>query len=323
MRFLVVGAGAVGGYIGARLAADGNEVVFMELDPVREVLEARGLRVESASNAVILDTPDTFVSHDSAGFFDVVLVCVRAGDTESVIEAVRPALSFDCAVISLQSGLDPTRRLMQAFGERHLLPGYARVAVDSLSPAVVRELDPAPGLAVGEFDRRGSWRLECVQAAFEAAGFALLNSEDMVVEQWRNFLLEAALASTAAHTDLGTRTQLQTAEYRAAICELLDEGIAIASAEGVALGDSPVVLLDSAESSPEAFWLHMRRDLAAGRAIENRTLAGSLSRRAVKLGIAAPAWTRLYEALEKRAPGPGPGRDKPIPPARARRRGGG
>jgi 2-dehydropantoate 2-reductase len=318
MRFLVVGAGAVGGYVGARLAADGNEVVFMERRRVREVLESRGLRIESASSLLTLDTPNTFVGHESAGFFDVVLVCVRAGDTESIIETVRPVLSFDCAVISLQSGVDPMCRLMEAFGERHVLPGYARVAVDSHAPAVVQELDSAPGLAVGEFDGGGSWRLECLQAAFEAAGFALLQGADMVAEQWRNFLLEAALASTAAKTDLGIRTQLKTAEYRSDIRELLVEGIAIASAEGVALGDSPGVLLASAESSPEALWLHMRRDLGAGRPIENRALAGSLSRRAAKMGIAAPAWTRLYEALESRAPSPGPGRDMPIPPARAR-----
>ncbi len=318
MRFLVVGAGAVGGYVGARLAADGNEVVFMELDPVREVLETRGLRIEGESNSFILDTPDTFVSHESAGFFDVVLVCVRAAETESIIEAVRPALSFDCAVISLQSGIDPMCRLMQAFGERHVLPGYLRIAVESRSPAVVRELGPAPSLAVGELDGGGSWRLECVQAAFEAAGFALTDSDDMFVELWRNFLLEAALASTAAQTDLGIRTLLQTAEYLTGMRELLEEGIKIALAKGVVVGDTPDVLLASAESSPQAVWLHMRRDMAAGRPIENRALAGSLSRRANEMGFASPAWTRLYEELERRAPSPSPGREKSIPPVRAR-----
>lgn len=318
MRFLVVGAGAVGGYVGARLAADGNDVVFMERHPVREALETRGLRIENAGGTFTLERPDVFVSHESAGFFDIVLVCVRAGETESIIEAVRPALSFDCAVVSLQSGVDPLYRLTEAFGEEHMLPGYVRVALDSLSPGTVQELDPTPALAVGEFHGRGSWRLDCVQAAFEAAGFALLDGENMILDQWRNFILEAALASTAAETALGIQTLLQSTERRSGIRELLEEGIAIAEAEDVPLGDTTGMLLASVESSPDAIWLHMRRDLAAGRAIENRALAGSLSRRAARIGIAAPAWTRLYEALEKRAPGTSPGRDKSIPPVRAR-----
>jgi 2-dehydropantoate 2-reductase len=318
MRFLVVGAGAVGSYVGGRLAADGNEVIFMELDPVREALEAHGLRIESANNAIILDRLNTFVSHESAGVFDVVLVCVRVAETESIIEAVRPSLSLDCAVISLQSGIDATYRLKEALGERHLMPGFARVALESISPAVVEELNPAPSLAVGEGDGHGSWRLECIRIAFECAGFTLSNSKDIVDEQWRNFLLEAALASTAALTDLGVRPLLKTPEHRARLCELLAEGTTIAAAKGRVLEETPEIMLASVESGPDDIWLHMRRDLAAGRPIENEALAGSLSRHAVETGIAAPAWARLYEELERRAPSKTPGRDKSIPPLSAR-----
>lgn len=318
MRFLVVGAGSVGCYVGGRLAADGNEVVFMERGPARDVLDRHGLRIESADNAFNLETPTTFVAHESAGFFDYVLICVRAAETESVIEAVRPSLSFDCAVVSLQSGIDPMYRLMDAFGARHVMPGYARVAVESLSPAVVQELDSGPIFAVGEHDNRGSWRLECLQIAFESVGFAIVKSKDVIVDQWRNFLLESTLASAAAQFDLGLEQLLKTAKHRARLSELLEEGIAIAAAESVAINESPEALLSSVEPDPDEIWLHMRRDMAAGRPIENRALAGGLTKRAHNLGLSAPGWEQLYEVLERRAPSPSPGRDSTIPPVRVR-----
>ncbi len=318
MRFLVVGAGPLGCYVGGRLAVDGNEVVFMERDPVRAVLGARGLRIEKKNKALVVETPDIYVDPESAGFFDVVLVCVRTAETESILEEVRPLLSFDCGVISLQSGIDAMYRLREVFGDQHVMPGFVRVALESRSAAVVEELDPEPGFMVGEFDGRGSWRLDCIQIAFESAGFTVATSKDMLAEQWRNFLLEAAMASMATQNNSGIQQLLREPECRARLRELLAEGITISAAEGVALHDTPELLLSLIESGSGETWLHMRRDMAAGRTIENAALAGSLSRRARKLGIAAAAWTRLYEELESRALGLSPGRGTSIPPVRAR-----
>ncbi len=317
MRFLIVGAGAVGGYVGGRLAADGNEVMFMERDAVSSVLATRGIRIESSENPFLIQRPEVYSDPESAGFFDFVLICVRVAETESIIEPVRSLLSFDCAVISLQSGVDATYRLRQAFGE-HVLPGYTRIAVECRAPGIIRELHPAPAVAVSEFDGRGSWRLECAQIAFESAGFSLIKSDPALHSQWKNFLLEAALASTAALTGFGIRRLLQQAEEPSRIHDLLAEGLAIASAEDVALDDTPEALLSSVDSDAEDIWLHMQRDLKAGRLIENEALAGSLHRRAQAVKIDAPGWTRLYEALRNRAPSLSPGREPAIPPVSQR-----
>lgn len=317
MRFLIVGAGAVGGYVGGRLAADGNEVMFMERDAVSSVLATRGIRIESTGNPFSIQRPEVYSDPESAGFFDIVLICVRVPDTEAIIEPLRPLLSFDCAVVSLQSGVDSMYRLKQAFGE-HVLSGYARVALESSSPGVILELHPTPAVAVSEFNDQGSWRLECAQIAFESAGFAVIKSDSALPSQWKNFLLEAALASTAALTGFGIRPLLQQAEGRSRIHDLLAEGLAIASAEGVTLEDTPEELLSSVEYNPDEIWLHMQRDLKAGRPIENESLAGSLHRRAQALSIDAPGWTRLYEELRIRAPGSSPGREPAIPPVSQR-----
>jgi 2-dehydropantoate 2-reductase len=317
MRFLVAGAGAVGCHVGARLAEDGNEVMFMERDPVHSALRAHGVRIESKKGPLVVKKPDIYADPGSAGYFDVVLVCVRASETESIIDTVRPLLSFDCAVISLQSGVDATHRLREAFGDRHVMPGLVRVAVEPCSAAVMRELHPAPAFSVGEFDDHGSWRLECILIAFQSAGFTATTGEDMLVEQWRNFLLEAALASSTASSGLGVRQLILEDEHRDRVLELLAEGVTIAAAEGIEIKNTPEQLLSSAESGPGEVWLHMQRDLAAGRPIENAALAGAMSRRASRLGVTAPAWTTLYEALDSRAPSASSGRGTSIPPVRA------
>ena len=317
MRFLIVGAGAVGGYVGGRLAADGNEVIFMERDSVRSVLAVRGLRIEDVDRPFSIAKPEIYVDPESAGFFDFVLICVRLADTESIIEPVRSLLSSDCAVVSLQSGLDPVHRLRQAF-EDHVLPGFARLAVECRSPGVIRELDSTPAVALAEFDGGDSWRLECARAAFDAAGFAINEDDSGPLAQWRNFLLEAALASTAALTGIGIRPMLKNTDHGVRIRDLLAQGFAIAAAEGVDLDDTPEQLLSSAASGPEEIWLHMQRDLNAGRPIENEALAGSLHRRARAHDIAAPGWARLYQELKSRAPSSSPGHESAIPPVSAR-----
>lgn len=316
MRFLVVGAGSVGGYVGGRLVADGNEVVFMERDRVSVDLLANGLRIETKEKAIVVEKPEIYTDPESAGFFDVILVCVRVPETESVINAVRPLLSFDCAVISLQSGVDAMYRLREALGEQHVLAGFLQAAVDHGPPSMVRELDPEPHVYVGEFGGGGSWRLDCIQIGLESAGFTVTTGENILIEQWRNFILDAALASTAVNTGVGVQQILRDPEGHAGLCDLLAEGIIIADAEDIAVKKSPEELLSTARSCPDEIWLHMRRDMEAGRPIENGALAGSLSRRAEELGIAAPLWARLYEDLKSRAPGSSPGRNKVTPPAR-------
>ncbi len=317
MRFLIVGAGAVGGYVGGRLAADGNDVMFMERDAVSSVLAARGLRIEGADGPFSIAKPEIYVDPESAGFFDFVLICVRMAETESIIEPVRSLLSFDCAVVSLQSGLDPMYRLRQAFGD-HVLPGFARLAVECHSPGVIRELDPSPALALAEFDGGDSWRVECARAAFQSAGFAINEVDSVLLAQWRNFLLEAALASTAALTGLAIRRLLKNTEHGARIRDLLAQGLAIAAAEGASLEDTPAQLLSSVDNGADEIWRHVQRDLEAGRPIENEALAGSLHRRARALDIAAPGWAALYEELKSRAPSVSPGRESAIPPVSGR-----
>lgn len=125
-RFAVFGAGAVGGYYGALLARAGVPVVLIGRPAHVQAMRERGLRLQTATFdetiAVQADTDPAAVTGA-----DVVLVCVKSGDTEAAAAALRPHLGPDTAVLSLQNGVDNAERLGRVLG-RPVVPVVVYVA---------------------------------------------------------------------------------------------------------------------------------------------------------------------------------------------------
>ena len=134
MKFAIVGTGAVGGYFGARLAADGNEVLFIARGRNREAMRASGLRVLSPLGDVRVEKPWVFENPLKAGLCDVVLFCVKLWDTEAAAGLIKPLLAYDSAVVSLQNGVEAEDMLARLLGPQYVLGGAAYIAPSSTSP---------------------------------------------------------------------------------------------------------------------------------------------------------------------------------------------
>src|SRR5688572_25927047 len=102
MRILVVGAGAVGGIFGAKLARAGHRVAFQARGANFDALRERGLRVESFEGDLSLFPVEALRSPAGAGPFELVLVCVKAQDTRAALDGLDGELAPDAIVLSLQ-----------------------------------------------------------------------------------------------------------------------------------------------------------------------------------------------------------------------------
>ena len=102
MKFLIVGAGGVGGYFGARLAADGNDVTFIARGAHRKAMAEQGLTVKSELGNLHIERPQLYEDTATTGLCDIILVCVKMWDTEAAAELIKPLLAHDSAVVSLQ-----------------------------------------------------------------------------------------------------------------------------------------------------------------------------------------------------------------------------
>src|SRR5262245_44691042 len=123
MRFLVVGAGATGGYFGGRLLAAGSDVTFLVRPARAERLAATGLKITSPAGDVTLRSPPTVLATELRSQFDVVILSCKAYDLDSAIESFARAVGPNTAILPLLNGMRHLDTLDARFGAGRVLGG--------------------------------------------------------------------------------------------------------------------------------------------------------------------------------------------------------
>jgi 2-dehydropantoate 2-reductase len=304
MKFAIVGAGGVGGYFGARLAADGNDVVFIARGAHRKAMTESGLKVLSPRGDILIEKPQLFDDPAATGLCDIILFCVKLWDTEEAAELVKPLLAHDTAVVPLQNGVVAVERLSEILGRQHLLGGVARIASVIEAPGVIRHSGTVARLIFGELDGLPSWRQECLLSACIGAGIDAQVADDITTEIWRKFVMLAPLAGAACFHRCPIGELPAVPERRALFEALVAETAAVARAKGAALGPATEVQVDQAlDKFPPEMKPSMLHDLEAGRRLELAWLNGEVVRLGQELGIDTPANAKVVAALMPHAMG--------------------
>jgi 2-dehydropantoate 2-reductase len=307
MKFAIVGTGAVGGYFGARLAADGNEVLFVARGRNREAMLASGLRVLSPLGDVRIEKPWVFEDPLKAGLCDVVLFCVKLWDSEAAAGLIKPLLAHDTAVVSLQNGVEAEDLLARLLGPQHVLGGAAYIAAELAEPGVVRHTGSTARLVFGERDGSGSWRGDALLSACIGAGIDARMSEAIDREIWKKFVFLAPLAGATALYRCPAGAVMAEPERRTRFAAMVRETAAVGRAKGVGL-DAGLErgVLANAESLPKDMKTSMLNDLERGRRLELDWLTGAVVRLGRELGVATPENEAVYDALKPHAMGANP-----------------
>lgn len=298
MKFAVVGVGGVGGYFGGRLAADGNEVVFLARGAHREAMQREGLRVLSPKGDLHIAAPELFESAEQTGFCDLVLLCVKLWDVAEAAETIRPLLSQDSAVVPLQNGVEVEDQLTDLLGARHVVGGVAYIAAAIEAPGVIRHTGTMARLAFGERDGMPSWRMDALHAACGAAGIEAELSPDIERRIWEKFVMLAPLAGATCYDRCTVGEVIADPARRARFEAMVREAAAVGRAKGVALEpDLEARTLAAAARMPADMKTSMLHDLAAGHRLELPWLGGAVVRLGHELGVDTPANAAVVEAL--------------------------
>src|SRR5688500_4561459 len=151
----MIGAGGVGGYFGARLAAAGEDVTFIARGAHLAALHAGGLRLQSPKGDLHLAAVNATDSTVAVGHVDVVLVTVKMYDLEAAAVTLRPLLGPDTVVITLQNGVEAVDIVARHVGHGHVAGGVAYIAAVIAEPGTIRHTSMA-ALIFGELDGRRS-----------------------------------------------------------------------------------------------------------------------------------------------------------------------
>ncbi len=204
MRIVVMGAGAIGGFVGGKLAAFGQDVTFVDRSPFVQAVRANGLRILEPDNTTTVQvkaTTELGEAFDGSSLVDLVLVCVKTFHTQTVVDDLRPYASRFRLIASFQNGISNDDVLMQAFGPDKV------VAATITHPIAVPEL----GVARSEKKQGGvgiapviSQSVESLAAQFNQAGIVTRTYADYRSMRWSKLLLNIIGNATSAILNMNT-----------------------------------------------------------------------------------------------------------------------
>ena len=300
MRFAIVGAGGVGGFLAVRLAADGNEVIIVERGEHRDAIASRGLVLVGDSGTFELSPAVVHESPHSTGLCDFVLLCVRIADTEAALDEIRPLVAHDSAVICLQDGVSGWRRLRESLGDNFVVGAFIRMMGEIEAPGCIRQSGPDPQLVFGEIDGASTWRVECLSSACASAGIHARVSCEIETEIWDNVVLQTAITGSTARFRCTLGEVIATPSARAHFAALAAEAAAVAEALGNGRGDDALERAHAeAECLPPETKSPLLLDLEAGRAPEVEALLGAVNRLGRGAGVSTPVTEAMYAEIRK------------------------
>ncbi len=299
-----MGAGGVGSYLGARLAAAGADTVLIARGAHLEAMRRRGLRLDSPLGDVSLAHIAASGDPAAVGRVDVVVLTVKLYDVAAACASIAPMLGPETAVIGIQNGVAMPDWLPALVGPLRAVGGLVFISTSVPEPGRVRHLGRTHRLVVGELDGRASDRLERFRGAATAAGIDVEVNADIRRALWEKFLF---LASASAVGCLGRQPigAIQTdADIKASFVDAMTEIEALARAKGIALAEDIVPrTLAFAETFDPASRMSMLEDLEAGRRLEVEWLSGAVVAIGEALGIPTPVHRTAYACLKHAAAG--------------------
>jgi 2-dehydropantoate 2-reductase len=303
VRILVVGAGAIGGYFGARLLAAGRDVTFLVRPRRAEALRRIGLCVTSPLGDVNLPTPAMTSAQTLNEFYDLVILSSKSYDLEGSIDDFAAGVGPDSRVLPLLNGLRHLDVLDARFGARRVLGGLARISSTLSADGRIHQLGTFNALAFGSRSADDT-RIDAIAAALKVPGFDAHLSAGILHEMWEKWVFIAAAAATTCLMRASV-ADIMAADARAIPVGLLEECGAIAAENGFAPREAALntgLGVLTAAGSP--FTASMLRDIEQGARIESDHIVGDLLRRAPKVQApllsTAYAHLRTYEARRKR-----------------------
>jgi 2-dehydropantoate 2-reductase len=303
MRIVVVGAGGVGGYFGARLARAGQEVTVVARGAHLDAIRREGIRVRSALEGEYVAPVTAVEKVDGLPAADAVLLCVKSFDTETAVEQVRGVVGGDTPVLSLQNGVDNEERIDAALGPGRALGGVAYVFATIEAPGVIAHTF-AGSVVLGEMDGRPSARAQRLHEAFAAAAVPVRLSDDIRRVLWEKYLMIAAQAGMTGLTRAPIGVIRDTPQSWRMYRMIVEELAALGRAAGVSLpADAVETTLGNAGKLAPHLYSSLHFDLVNGKRLELDALHGHAVRLGERLGVPTPMVFAVYAALKPYAEG--------------------
>jgi 2-dehydropantoate 2-reductase len=233
MKILVLGAGAVGGYFGGRLAEAGADVTFLVRPKRAEMLAKSGLRITSKAAGDLSLKPKCVTAEQVKPDYDIVLFTAKAYDLPSAVQAIAPAMAAGRGhVLPLLNGMSHLDLLDARFGREHVLGGVAYIATTLEPDGEIKHLNEFHRVAFGPRHAAQKAVSEAFAAASAGAKTEIKLTDAVEQAMWDKWVLLATLAGITCLMRAPIGDISATGSGAALTLALLGECAAVAKAEG-------------------------------------------------------------------------------------------
>jgi 2-dehydropantoate 2-reductase len=288
MQILILGAGAVGGYIGSKLLAAGADVVVLARGRRLESLSEQGLVVDSPLGNVSVPVRATSVVPSTYAPNVVVIAC-KSPALDSALEAIAPAVGPATRILSFLNGVAHLETMDRRFPDAVLLGGVAHGALTLRDNGVIAHLTPFFSTIVGTVSGQSDPVAQDFVGLLSQANVDAVLSPHIQQDLWNKFVFLTTLAGATCLMRARIGTIMACADGRSLILQLLDECLAVARAEGVSPDKASMAAYRRTLTEPgSSLTSSMFRDVQGGRHTEADHILGDMLRRANRNGLDAP-----------------------------------
>lgn len=297
----IIGAGAVGGYYGGRLAQHGHDVHFL-LRSEYAAWRAQGLRVESIDGNFSLPAQQLHAYDDAQKMpkADLVLVTLKTTENHQLERLIRPILREDSAILTLQNGLGNEQHLADLFGAHRVLGGMAFTCISRQSPGMIRHTDHGH-IHLGEFagSTGRSARAEHIAKLLSESRVQAVAIDDLRVGRWDKQVWNVPFNGLGTLTGATTDRLIATEEGVRLVRAVMREVLEAAGADGVELpADAPEKKI-AATRSMGPYRTSTQLDRERGRPMEIEAIFGQPVHTARRAGKFLPLLEMLYVSLKQ------------------------
>ena len=299
MPTLIVGGGALGSFLAARLVQAGNQVCMLARGERLTTIRREGLLLQ-AGDTVQQIPVEVRADCRGLGKTRLVVLCTKAGALSDALDQIEDAVGVRTGIVTVQNGVEAPEIVARGFPDVAIIASRVHGFFE-LSGGNVRHVGVEPSIVFGQVHGPETGAGKQLHRLLHSAGIACAMAPDITSALWQKFVLASAFGGVGAATGLAAGPMRGDAEAWRLLAAALQEVCDLASIKGVALPPHcKNSTLDFIASFPHGASTSMKRDLEAGRPSEYQSLTGAVIRMAKEVHAAVPTFNTIEAMIAAR-----------------------
>ena len=296
MKILIVGAGGIGGYFGAKLMKAGADVTFLLRDKRRKLIQAQGLTVETPKGNFTVQ-PKSLMADQLEPIYDLIILAPKAFDLEDSLKSLAKA-STQGVLLPFLNGLSHMEAMDSLFGKSRVMGGVAHIAAMITDTGAVKQLTDLNMLTVWPRALEHEALAKEFIALCKRTDFDSAYSENIDQVLWDKWVFLATLAGMTTLCRGSVGDIVATPYGQELTLAMYEECCSIAKASGQAIGDIPkgkAIEMLSKVGSP--FTASMLRDLISGQRTEHDHILGEMISKGMQTDVECQLLKMAYTQI--------------------------